>query len=155
MHVTVPTYHGRAKRAGIKVHRSATLTRSDVTRRHNIPVTTYARTLRDLGFGPEPTRSYLERCMVELCRRHGLPNPEVNVSVGPYKVDFLWRDQRLIVETDGYEGHSSRASFEADRARDVDLRLRGYTVIRFTYRQVTEEPRAVASSLRALLPVAE
>jgi very-short-patch-repair endonuclease len=149
--VTVWGYSGRKKRRGIKIHRSITLTSKDVTRRWGIPVTTRARTLRDLGLGQEPTRSELERAFVRLCRRHRLPKPEVNVRVGAYQVDFLWRDARLIVETDGYAFHSHRAAFEADRARDTDLKLRGYDVIRFTHHQVTRQPSTVAASLRALL----
>ena len=47
--------------------------------------------------------------------------------------------------------HGTRSSFEADRARDVELRLLGFEVVRFTYRQVTDRPGAVAEKLRALL----
>jgi very-short-patch-repair endonuclease len=75
----------------------------------------------------------------------------VNVRVGPFVVDFLWPDCRLIVEVDGYEYHRARASFEADRARDAALTLQGYRVVRFTYRQVTEDPVRVAAALRKLL----
>ena len=56
-------------------------------------------------------------------------------------VDFLWRDQRLVVETDGYRFHRGRLAFEADRARDVELKLLGYTVVRFTHRQVVDDRR--------------
>jgi very-short-patch-repair endonuclease len=89
--------------------------------------------------------------MLRLCRRYGLRLPEVNVCVGPHEVDFLWRTERLIVETDGYETHRDRASFEADRTRDAELKLLGYDVVRFTYRQVLDEPERVARTLRALL----
>jgi very-short-patch-repair endonuclease len=75
----------------------------------------------------------------------------VNVAVGGHTVDFLWRDRRVIVETDGWQAHRGRVAFEGDRARDARLRLVGYTVVRFTYRQVTEEPAVVAETLRALL----
>ena len=60
-HVTVPGNGGRRQRKGIVLHRSTTLTPADVTVRRGIPVTTHARTMRDLGYGPEPTRSDLER----------------------------------------------------------------------------------------------
>lgn len=149
--VTVPGSNGREKRPGIVVHRSGTLTRGDMTRLNGIPVTTRARTLRDLGYGPEPTRSELERMFLRLCRKQSIPKPEVNVSVGPYTVDFLWREHALIVETDGYRYHSSPASFESDRARDRELMARGYTVLRFTYREVTEKPATVIASLQAHL----
>lgn len=97
------------------------------------------------------TRSDLERDFLRLCRRHRLPVPEVNVRIGQHLVDFLWREWKLVVETDGYRYHGGRAAFEDDRARDLDLRLRGYAVIRVSGRQVDEEPGGVAAVLAAAL----
>ena len=85
VHVTVPSHSGRARREGIRLHRSVTLTTVDTTRRRNIPVTTHARTLDDLGYGTEPTRSHLERLFLRICRRHGIPRPEVNARIGDLK----------------------------------------------------------------------
>jgi very-short-patch-repair endonuclease len=98
-----------------------------------------------------PTRSVLERRFLRLCRRHRISAPRVNVRVGDFLVDFLWSESRLIVEVDGYEFHRDRSSFESDRARDAELITQGYRVLRFTYRQVTENPALVASRIRALL----
>jgi very-short-patch-repair endonuclease len=151
VHVTVPGISGRKKRPGIVIHRSRTLGPAETTRRWGIPVTTHARTLRDLGYGPERTRSDLERDFLRLCRRHRIPKPEVNVRVGPYEVDFLWRAARLVIEADSWGYHSNRAAFESDRARDVELTRRGFTVLRFTYRQVITGPETVATSIRAEL----
>ena len=149
VHLTVRGSGGRSKRRGVVVHRSTTLTPADTTIHRGIPVTTVARTLADLGWGPEPTKSELERAFLKLCRKHGIPKPEVNQKIGSYTVDFLWRDQRLVVDTDGWRYHASRAAFEADRARDVQLQRWGFTVLRFTYRQVTSAPTVVAASLKA------
>jgi very-short-patch-repair endonuclease len=151
IHVTVPGSNGRRRRRGIVVHRSTTLTRADTTRRRLIPVTTHPRTLRDLGYGPEPTRSDLERLFLRLCRRHGVPAPEVNVKLGPYTVDFLWRPERLVVEVDSWKYRRDRRAFESDRARDRELKLRGYGVLRFTDRELSAAPLAVVSSLQAHL----
>ena len=76
---------------------------------------------------------------------------EVNIRVCPFTVDFLWPERRLVVEVDGYRAHSGRSAFESDRARDVELRLLGYEVVRFTWRQLTDRPREVADVLRKLL----
>jgi very-short-patch-repair endonuclease len=62
------------------------------------------------------------------------------VWVGPHEVDFLWRAERLIVFTDGYSFHSTHRSFEGDHAQDLDLRERGFHVMRFTGDQVTRQP---------------
>jgi predicted transcriptional regulator of viral defense system len=89
VHVSVPGTNGRRPSKGIVVHRSTTLIAAETTRRRGIPVTTHARTLRDLGFGPEPTRSTLERAFLRLCGERGIPLPQVNAQIGPYTVDFL------------------------------------------------------------------
>jgi very-short-patch-repair endonuclease len=66
-------------------------------------------------------------------------------------VDFIWRDQRLIVETDGYRFHSSRTAFERDRIRDAELTGAGFRVVRVTWRQLTSEPLAVVARLAVAL----
>jgi very-short-patch-repair endonuclease len=68
-------------------------------------------------------------------------------SVGPHEVDTLWRDAHVVVELDGYEFHSSRASFERDRARDAELQASGFAVLRFTWRQVKHQPELVIARL--------
>ena len=150
-HVTVPDHGGRSKREGIVLHRSTTLSPRDTVIRHNIPVTTPARTRHDMGWTKEPTRSHLERKFLTLLRAQDLPLPEVNVRIGPHTVDFLWRERRLVVELDGYAYHSDRMSFEADRRRDRELAARGYVVLRFTYREVIEAPERVLEALISLL----
>jgi very-short-patch-repair endonuclease len=176
IHIMVPANSNPRRTRGVSVHRSRTLTGGETVRRNRIPVTTPSRTLSDLkrtlpreklegaidrarGRGLDvndvvneaPTRSALERQFLRLCRRHRIPAPTVNVWVAGFLVDFLWADSHLIVEVDGYEFHRARASFESDRARDAELIARGYRVVRFTYRQVTEQPALVASRIRALL----
>ena len=47
--VTVPSQNGRARRKGIRVHRSGRIGADEVTERLQIPVTTVARTLLDLA----------------------------------------------------------------------------------------------------------
>jgi very-short-patch-repair endonuclease len=97
------------------------------------------------------TRSDLERDFLLLCRRHRLPRPDVNVRIGPYLVDFLWRERRLVVETDSYLYHRGRVAFQDDRGRDLDLTRRGYEVLRLSERQVDAEPERVAETLAAVL----
>lgn len=179
--VTVPATGGRAKRPGLLIHRSTCLVPSDTTRARGIPVTTPARTIADLrrilptdqldaairraevlrldvgfqpGYKPDNARSELERMVLRVCRKHRLPMPEVNAKVGPYYVDFLWRDRRLVIETDGYRHHGTRSAFEADRKRDVDLQLMGLTCLRFTYAQVADTERFAATLKALLLPSA-
>ena len=68
--------------------------------------------------------------MLDLCDAHGIERPEVNVVVEGLEVDFLWRAQRLIVETDGREDHGTPIAFHRDRERDERLTVLGYRVVR-------------------------
>jgi very-short-patch-repair endonuclease len=67
-------------------------------------------------------RSELELIFLELIRRHGLPEPEVNVRVGRVLVDFLWRKQRLVVEPDGHRYHRGQLARADYLLRDHRLR---------------------------------
>ena len=71
----------------------------------------------------------------------------MNVRVGPYLVDFLWRPQRLIVETDGDRYHRGLLASAEDNSRDDHLRALGYEVLRFGSREVAKRPNAIASLL--------
>jgi very-short-patch-repair endonuclease len=101
--------------------------------------------------GSTRTRSALEERMLSLCRSFRLPTPEVNAVVDGYLVDFVWRDQRLIVETDGWQAHGTRTAFERDRRRDAALLAAGWRVLRITYRQLESDPAEVAARIRAAL----
>ena len=174
--VTVPGSGGRATRTGIRLHRSRTLSPAGCTIRAGIPVTKPARTLQDLhrilprkqfaralreaeylglpvgdAFKTDRTRTDLEGMFLALARRHRLPQPEVNARLDRFRVDFLWRAQRLIVEVDGWESHRTRSAFEEDRARDARLKTLGYEVLRFTWRQVEDDAKTVAWTVRRLL----
>lgn len=103
------------------------------------------------GVGAADLRSILEVRFVQLCDDHDLPSPQTNVMVAGFMVDFCWPATKLVVETDGFTYHSTPAAFERDRERDQHLTLAGYTVLRFTYNQVTQTPEAVAHRIRRLL----
>jgi len=97
------------------------------------------------------TESDLEMEFLALCARRRLPSPDLQVTIGGHRVDFVWPDRALIVETDGYEAHRGRAAFGADRAKDRALRAAGYEVLRFTWSDVVGAPDAVVRELRAAL----
>lgn len=99
----------------------------------------------------ERTRSDLESDFLEICDRWRLLPPRVNAPIGPYLVDFLWPEQRLIVETDSYLYHRGKVAFQDDRGRDLDLRRRGFEVLHLSEKQVNEEPDLVAEVLAVAL----
>ena len=109
------------------------------------------RTLLPRLTAPSTTRAELERTFSRMCRLAGLPLPQMNVLVEGLEVDALWPEQRLVVEVDGWEFHKTRAAFERDRARDAQLLLAGYRVVRVTYLQLRDGPETVADTLRRLI----
>ena len=206
--VTVPRRSAR-RHDGIKVHRSTTLTATDVTVESNIPCTTVSRTLLDLAevvtprqlerafdqaeilevldlrtlkdqlarnrtragaravrrvlddhyIGRTPTANENEEALLTITRPLGIPDPECNAFVvlddggPPIKADFVWRDQRVVVEADSRKWHTSRQRLEQDRLRDQRLVAAGWTIIRTTWRQMTRRPDELRPLLvRLLLP---
>lgn len=89
------------------------------------------------------TRSGGEESLLALLRRAGLPAPEVNVAFGRWEIDFLWRGQRLAVELDGYDYHSSRPALERNHRKDADLQAAGLLVLRFSGHELTNRPEAL------------
>ena len=67
------------------------------------------------------------------------------------QVDFLWRQDRVIVEVDGFATHRTRQAFQRDRRRDQLLTSAGWRVIRFTWDQVTNDPGHVVEVARRLV----
>ena len=101
--------------------------------------------------GPKRTRSGGERAMLRLVRSAQLPAPRTNYPVAGYSADFCWPDQRLIVELDGLDFHSGRGALERDHRRDIVHKNAGYDVLRFTVRQLEEEPLYVAAVIARAL----
>ena len=97
------------------------------------------------------TLSPLEDRFLDLCRHHRIPLPEVNVVVSGYKVDALWREQRVIIELDGEAAHGTEARVAQDRDRELTLRTDGHWVLRYSWRQVTQDHAAVAADIRRAL----
>ena len=101
--------------------------------------------------GASRTRSGGERAMLRLIRAARLPAPRTNYPVAGFSADFCWPEERLIVEVDGYPFHSARAAVERDHRRDIVHKNAGYEVLRFTVRQLEEEPLYVAAVIAQAL----
>ena len=133
------------------------LTLDDLVARYpGRPGTPAVRRVLDAGHvGATLTRSELEERFLAFLDEHGFARPKVNAwletAAGWFEVDCLWREERVVVELDGYTHHGTRAAFERDRARDRALQAVGWRVVRITWRQLIETPLALAKELRAIL----
>ena len=97
--------------------------------------------------------SVLESRMARLLQERGLPIPrrEYPVLDGGYRLDFAWPDFGVCVEVDGYGSHSGWDAFQGDRARQNDLVLAGWVVLRFTWDDVCRRPHAVGGAVSEAL----
>jgi Protein of unknown function (DUF559) len=118
------------------------------------------RALRvELDLPRERTASPLEDRFLAAWRASGLPEPEpeCNAYVDPgdggplLRPDFVWRDARTAVETDGRATHATRHGFEDDRLRDQRLAAAGWVVIRVTDRQLSEDPQRILRLVNAVI----
>jgi hypothetical protein len=107
--------------------------------------------------GRTPTWNENEELLLSITRKLGIPDPETNAFVilddgePPLRVDFVWREQRVIVEADSKRWHGSRQRQEIDRRRDQRLIAAGWTVIRTTWRQMKYRPHELWPLLLKLL----
>jgi very-short-patch-repair endonuclease len=96
-------------------------------------------------------KSPLEAKVLPLLVRRGLPKPLLNAPVeiaeGRIEVDFLWPEQRFVVEADSRDFHSTPVAFERDRWRDRELMRVGYATLRVTNRQAEREAAAIADAI--------
>jgi hypothetical protein len=106
--------------------------------------------------GSTLTASELEEAFLALTRRLGLPEPRVNQWIdlgdgGPMiRGDFVWYEQRVIVETDGAKFHGTAQARERDPLRDQRAILAGWQPVRTTWDQVTQRPQELEPTLLAL-----
>jgi very-short-patch-repair endonuclease len=118
--------------------------------RHGVP-----RLAKLLDDGAAPTRSVLEDRLLELVRRHGLPEPRVNhkltLAGQRVEVDLLFVAQRLVVEADGGRFHGHTVARGTDSEKQALLEASGYRVVRVNWAQVTERAQQTVRRLRIAL----
>jgi very-short-patch-repair endonuclease len=99
------------------------------------------------------TRSHLEDDFTRFLKRHHLPLPEFNQQIAGHEVDAVYRQQRLIIELDSRQFHTTPTAFEHDRDRDADLLNAGFLTLRITNHRLkhhaTNEARRLNEILRS------
>jgi very-short-patch-repair endonuclease len=105
--------------------------------------------------GSNVPASGLEIRYRDLCARAGLPKPEINrhILLGDeyHKVDFLWRGQRVVIETDGNRYHSTGWQRARDARRDELLSEHGYHRARIPDGVIELTPGVAVETARSLL----
>lgn len=65
--------------------------------------------------------------------------------------DVLFELARVVIELDGRAYHSESAAFQADRTKQNRLVAQGYSVLRFTWDDLTKRPEYVLDAIRSAL----
>ncbi len=75
---------------------------------------------------------------------------EPQVWIGPWRVDFLIKGTKVIIEFDGAVKYGDRSDLIAEKRREDDLRRRGYVVVRLMWSDL-HRPQRVRELIEAAL----
>lgn len=100
--------------------------------------------------------SAAERLAADLLRKGRISGWRANAEIyddrGLIGVgDVVFEDVKLVVEVDGRAHHATPDRFQRDRERQNRLVAAGWTVLRFTWRDLVERPSYVLAAIRGML----
>lgn len=100
-------------------------------------------------------RSRMEAKLLPLLTEAALPIPQTNAKLRlagkVYEVDFLWREQKLVVETDGGRFHDNPAAGGRDSDRNHALARAGYRLPRLGWEDLRDRPDSTMREIARLL----
>jgi superfamily II DNA or RNA helicase len=84
---------------------------------------------------------------------HIVPQREISVNGKTYRLDYALEGvtRHIAIELDGFAYHGNRAAFTYDRLRQNDLQAAEWTVIRFSYDAVRQDPARCVEQLQAVM----
>ena len=80
--------------------------------------------------------SPMETLFFDECIRRRINFLVPAVKAGPYRLDFADPENKIAVEIDGFDYHSSKEHIVNDRKRQRDLEMMGWRIIRFAGSEV-------------------
>jgi very-short-patch-repair endonuclease len=109
--------------------------------------------------GEQATESELEAVALDAIDAAGLPRPQKQAPIHAggrlRRVDFLYPTERIIIEADSRLYHGDSSAFERDRERRNALTLRGYCVLQWTWKALSERPELLTAQLGQALARAQ
>ena len=115
------------------------------------------RALREaISLADPRAESPLESASRGYLHEAGLPRPDlqawVRVADGRrYRVDFLWRERRVIGEADGWAKYADITDLREEKRREDALRAVGFTVVRWTSDELWRTPDVPLARVRTAL----
>jgi|GEM_PF-1835053 len=80
-----------------------------------------------------------------------IPDLQREVPIGPFRVDFLIPDKKVVVELYGYVYHGGKEKQTQDAQRERYLQKLGYQVVRYTGQDVHRDVNGCVNDLLAIL----
>lgn len=132
--------------------RSVTLTELKQGLRRHHGKRGYRRMRQVVDWSDPQCGSVLESLFRVLMLEAGILRPASQVTLsGVGRVDFVWRDHRLVVECDGQRWHNPADRRNSDRRRDNALNLSSWLLLRYTWADVVHDPDRVVREVRLAL----
>jgi predicted transcriptional regulator of viral defense system len=107
---------------------------------------------RVVEFADERAESPLESAARVVFDQFGLDPPELQATIftpnDAFRVDFLWREHKVIVEADGLLKYNDRKDYIRQLERDRCLQDAGYKVVHFTWEELFKTPEVVIERIR-------
>lgn len=127
-----------------------------LARRGKPGVTRMRQVMEEIGPGIASSESQLEALAARILDDAGFLAPVAQLSlpwrdVREGRVDLAYPTHRLIIEVDGRRWHTQRDAFATDRKRDNLAQLAGWTVLRFTWRDLHDHPGDFLTQVRQAL----
>jgi very-short-patch-repair endonuclease len=113
-----------------------------------------ARVAELLTAAADRADSAAERLLIAILRSAGVPGWSQGVPFGPWTIDVAFPDVKVAVEVDGWAWHMDVERFRTDRHKGNALTRAGWTVLRFTWHDLTGRPAYVLAEIRAALAAA-
>jgi very-short-patch-repair endonuclease len=113
-----------------------------------------ARAGRLLAAAADTAGSDAERRMVALLRKAGITGWVLGHPFGPWTIDLAFVEARVAVEFDGWAWHVDQMRFTNDRRKGNALVGAGWTLLRFTWHDLTDDPGRVAAQIRRAVAAA-
>lgn len=104
-----------------------------------------------LAAAADRAASAAERKAIALLRAAGLTGWRAHYRLGGYELDLAFPDEQVAIEVDGWAWHHDVERFRRDRQRQNAVVLAGWTVLRFTWHDLTQRPDEVVAEIRAAI----
>jgi very-short-patch-repair endonuclease len=111
----------------------------------------FARVSALLTAAADRADSTAERILVKLLRAAGITGWKPGLPFDRWKIDIAFPDVRIAVEIDSWAWHTDVQRFRTDRHKGNALVRAGWTLLRFTWHDLTSRPDYVIAQIRAAL----